>query len=191
MCKSAFPPHPASIKCDNAPRVPNQRDKGRLGVSLTITTSRKKNTGVYPGPGLGLDRQKLEENDLTEQGQDNGAHFNEGRGGGACAEKATMGLAFEMAGVVLTSACGSSIFSEPLIRKRCKKHLVKLNRKPTVIIIPVTVTRDSSEQQVKGAFRSVARKVHPDKPGGSQEESNISLLNYLTDCTVFEGIQVD
>ena len=35
---------------------------------------------------------------------------------------------------------------------------------------PVTVTRDSSEQQVKGAFRSVARKVHPDKPGGSQEE---------------------
>ena len=45
----------------------------------------------------------------VEQGQDNGAHFNEGRGGGAFAEKATMGLAFEMAGVVLTSACGSSI----------------------------------------------------------------------------------
>ena len=63
--------------------------------------------------------------------------------GGAFAEKATMGLAFEMAGVVVTSAC------------------------------------------------SVARKVHPDKPGGSQEESNISLLNYLTDCTIFEGIQVD
>ena len=35
---------------------------------------------------------------------------------------------------------------------------------------PVTVTRDSSEQQVKGAFRSVARKVRPDKHGGSQEE---------------------
>ena len=55
---------------------------------------------------------------------------------------------------------------------------------------PVTVTRDSSEQQVKGAFRSVARKVHPDKPGGSQEDSNISLLNYLTDCTVCEAIHV-
>ena len=56
----------------------------------------------------------------------------EGGGGGAFAEKSTMGLAFEMAGVVLTSACESSIVSEPLIRKRCKKHLVKLNRKPTV-----------------------------------------------------------
>ena len=35
----------------------------------------------------------------------------------------------------------------------------------------VAVTRDSSEAEVRRAFRSVARKVHPDKPGGSEEES--------------------
>ena len=34
----------------------------------------------------------------------------------------------------------------------------------------VTVTRDSSEQEVNRAFRKVARKVHPDKPGGNTEE---------------------
>ena len=113
------------------PESPTNAIRGVLGYLSPLQLA-GKNTGVYPGTGLGLDRQKLEENDLTEQGQDNGAHFNEGRGGGAFAEKATMGLAFEMAGVVLTSACESSIVSEPLIRKRCKKHLVKLNRKPTV-----------------------------------------------------------
>ena len=48
--------------------------------------------------------------DFTEQGQDNGANFNEGGGGGVFAEKSTMGLAFEMAAVVLNSACASSSF---------------------------------------------------------------------------------
>ena len=50
--------------------------------------------------------------DITEQGQDNGAHFNEGGGGGVFAGKSTMGLAFEMAAVVLNSACASSSFSD-------------------------------------------------------------------------------
>ena len=51
----------------------------------------------------------------VEQGQDNGAHFNEGGGGGVFAEKSTMGLAFEMAAVVLNSACASSSFSDMLL----------------------------------------------------------------------------
>ena len=108
----------------------------------------------------------------------------EGGGGGAFADKSTMGLAFEMAGLLLNSACASSSFSDmllpgcfryhalptrrlplksrplcapgppsphlpleahaqafviqdrstisqPLTRKRRKKNLVKLNRKPT------------------------------------------------------------
>ena len=39
------------------------------------------------------------------------AVLTEGGGGGAFAEKSTMGLAFEMAGVVLNSACALSSFS--------------------------------------------------------------------------------
>ena len=35
----------------------------------------------------------------------------------------------------------------------------------------VAVTRDSSEAVVRRAFRSLSRKVHPDKPGGSEEDS--------------------
>ena len=52
---------------------------------------------------------------FTEQGQDNSAHFNEGGGGGVFADKSTMGLAFEMAAVVLNSACASSSFSDMLV----------------------------------------------------------------------------
>ena len=35
---------------------------------------------------------------------------------------------------------------------------------------PVTVTRDCQQQEVARAFRSVARKVHPDKLGGNQRD---------------------
>ena len=52
---------------------------------------------------------------FTEQGQDNSAHFNEGGGGGVFADKSTMGLAFEVAAVVLNSACASSSFSDMLL----------------------------------------------------------------------------
>ena len=79
----------------------------------------------------------MQADDFTEQEEDNGAHLRtsqnrdkttacismdrgiavptEGGGGGAFAEKSTMGLAFEMAAVVLNSACASSSFSDMLL----------------------------------------------------------------------------
>ena len=111
------------------PESPTNAIRGVLGYLSPLQLA-GKNTGVYPGPGLGLDRQKLEENDLTEQGQDNGAHFNEGRGGGAFAEKATMGLAFEMAAVVLNSACASSSFSDMLLVGCFHYHVLPTRPEP-------------------------------------------------------------
>ena len=52
-----------------------------------------------------------------------------------------------------------------------KRALVKLLRDlAAAFTCDVDVTRDSSEQEVNRAFRRVARKVHLDKPGGSQED---------------------
>ena len=68
--------------------------------------------------------------DFTEQGQDNGAHFNEGGGGGVFAEKSTMGLAFEMAVVVLNKACASSKFSDMLLPGCFRYHALPTRRLP-------------------------------------------------------------
>ena len=54
----------------------------------------------------------------------------EGGGGGAFAEKSTMGLAFEMAGVVLNSACASSSFSDTLLPGCFRYHALPTRRLP-------------------------------------------------------------
>ena len=68
--------------------------------------------------------------DFTEQGQDNGAHFNEGGGGGVFADKSTMGLAFEMAAVVLNSARASSSFSDMLLVGCLRYHVLPAHTEP-------------------------------------------------------------
>ena len=67
---------------------------------------------------------------FTEQGQDNSAHFNEGGGGGVFADKSTMGLAFEMAAVVLNSACASSSFSDMLLVGCFHYHVLPTRPEP-------------------------------------------------------------
>ena len=52
-----------------------------------------------------------------------------------------------------------------------KRRLVSLLRDLGKIYeVQVVVTRESPPEEVNRAFRSVARKVHPDKPGGSTKD---------------------
>ena len=52
-----------------------------------------------------------------------------------------------------------------------KRHLVRLLRTLGVKYgVQVMVNRDSPPQDVNRAYRSVARKTHPDKPGGSTKD---------------------
>ena len=58
----------------------------------------------------------------------------------------------------------------PSLLESAKRALVALLRTLGAAYgCPVAVTRDSPEKEVHSAFRSVARKVHPDKEGGNEE----------------------
>jgi len=59
----------------------------------------------------------------------------------------------------------------PSQRDALKRALVSLIRSLAQAFgCHVAVSRDSTDQEVRQAYRAVARKVHPDKPGGSKEE---------------------
>ena len=52
-----------------------------------------------------------------------------------------------------------------------KRQLVRLLRElGQTYGVQVGVTRESPPEEVKRAFRSVARKAHPDKPGGCTKD---------------------
>ena len=52
-----------------------------------------------------------------------------------------------------------------------KRRLVRLLRElGQTYGVQVGVTRESPPEEVKRAFRSVARKAHPDKPGGCTKD---------------------
>ena len=52
-----------------------------------------------------------------------------------------------------------------------KRELVKILRDlGQAYGCPVSLRRECSEQELKTAYRAVALKVHPDKPGGSTED---------------------
>lgn len=74
-----------------------------------------------------------------------------------------------VAGARAFATCLQGLASMPSALDEAKRSLVLLIRALAHSFgVRVSVTRDSSPEEITHAYRVVARKVHPDKPGGSQ-----------------------
>ncbi len=60
----------------------------------------------------------------------------------------------------------------------CKRALVSLLKKPGLAYgVALEVTRDSTEAQVRTAFRKVSCKVHPDHGGKEEDQKRLNLAH--------------
>ena len=75
----------------------------------------------------------------------------------------------------------------PSAQEIAKRALVQLVRtQGSQYGVDVAVTRESPPGDVTRAFRALARKAHPDKPGGSKEDFQepARLIHLITSQTV-------